>query len=63
MPTFGLDEIDLKILELLEADAQLTNVELADKVGLSTSPCLRRVRRLEAEGIIEGYGARIIGQK
>jgi Lrp/AsnC family transcriptional regulator, leucine-responsive regulatory protein len=59
MPTFTLDEIDLKILEILEADARLTNVELADKVGLSTSPCLRRVRRLEAEGIIEGYGARI----
>jgi DNA-binding Lrp family transcriptional regulator len=45
MPTFTLDEIDLKILEILEADARLTNVELADKVGLSTSPCLRRVRR------------------
>ena len=59
MSTFSLDEIDLKILEILEADGRLTNVELADKVGLSTSPCLRRVRRLEAEGVIEGYGARI----
>jgi Lrp/AsnC family transcriptional regulator, leucine-responsive regulatory protein len=59
MPTIALDEIDLKILKLLEADGRLTNVELASQVGLSPSPCLRRVRRLEAEHVIEGYGARI----
>jgi Lrp/AsnC family transcriptional regulator, leucine-responsive regulatory protein len=59
MPTSNLDEIDLKILQLLELDGRLTNVELAERVGLSPSPCLRRVRRLETEGIIEGYGARI----
>jgi Lrp/AsnC family transcriptional regulator, leucine-responsive regulatory protein len=59
MPTPNLDEIDLKILKLLEADGRLTNVELANQVGLSPSPCLRRVRRLEVEGIIQGYGARI----
>jgi Lrp/AsnC family leucine-responsive transcriptional regulator len=59
MPIPDLDEIDLKILRLLEADGRLTNVELANRVGLSPSPCLRRVRRLEAEGVIEGYGARI----
>jgi Lrp/AsnC family leucine-responsive transcriptional regulator len=55
----SLDVLDLKILQGLEADGRLTNVELADCVGLSPSPCLRRVRRLEAEGIIEGYGAKI----
>jgi Lrp/AsnC family transcriptional regulator, leucine-responsive regulatory protein len=54
-----LDVIDLKILEALEADGRLTNVELAERVALSPSPCLRRVRRLEAEGVIEGYGAKI----
>ena len=59
MPLPNLDEIDLRILEILEADGRLSNVELADKVGLSPSPCLRRVRRLEADGIIEGYGAKI----
>lgn len=59
MPILTLDEIDLKILQLLEADGRLTNVDLASQVGLSPSPCLRRVRRLEAEGVIEGYGARI----
>lgn len=55
----SLDDIDLKILETLEADGRLSNVDLAERVGLSPSPCLRRVKRLEAEGIIEGYGARI----
>ncbi len=59
MPIPKLDEIDLKILRILEEDGRLTNVELASQVGLSPSPCLRRVRRLEAEQIIEGYGARI----
>ena len=59
MPIADLDEIDLKILKLLEADGRLTNVELSNCVGLSPSPCLRRVRRLEAMGVIEGYGARI----
>ncbi|MGB6396293.1 MAG: Lrp/AsnC family transcriptional regulator [Bradyrhizobium sp.] len=41
----------------LQADARLTNVDLAEKVGLSPSPCLRRVKRLEREGYIEGYRA------
>lgn len=47
-----LDAIDLKILKALQDDADITNVELADKVGLSPSPCLRRVRLLEEAGII-----------
>ena len=50
-----LDEIDSKILAELQANARLRNVELAEKVGLSASPCLRRVRRLEELGVIKGY--------
>src|ERR1700760_3365758 len=56
MPS-GLDEIDRRILRALQRDGRLQNVELARIVGLSASPCLRRVKRLEAEGIITGYVA------
>ena len=59
MPKPNLDVLDLKILKTLQENGRLSNVELADRVGLSPSPCLRRVKRLEAEGVIEGYGARI----
>ena len=55
MLNFDLDEIDLKILSELQPNARLPNVELAAKVGLSASPCLRRVRRLESLGVIKGY--------
>jgi Lrp/AsnC family leucine-responsive transcriptional regulator len=54
-----LDVFDLKILHALQSEGRLSNVELADRIGLSPSPCLRRVKRLEAEGVIEGYSARI----
>lgn len=54
-----LDRIDLKILTHLQRDAQLTNVQLAELVGLSPSPCLQRVKRLEAAGYITGYRALI----
>jgi Lrp/AsnC family leucine-responsive transcriptional regulator len=57
MPKSNLDAIDGKILAALQADARLSNLELADRVGLSPSPCLRRVRRLERDGYIEGYRA------
>lgn len=57
MPKLSLDAIDLRIVTALQADARLSNVELADRVGLSPSPCLRRVKRLEREGYIEGYRA------
>jgi Lrp/AsnC family transcriptional regulator, leucine-responsive regulatory protein len=57
MPKVDLDGIDRRIIAELQADARLSNVELADRVGLSPSPCLRRVRRLEREGYIEGYRA------
>ncbi|MFB9376706.1 Lrp/AsnC family transcriptional regulator [Kineococcus gynurae] len=52
-----LDSIDLAILGELQRDGRLSNQDLADAVGLSPSPCLRRVRRLEAEGVITGYTA------
>lgn len=52
-----LDRIDLKILRKLQTDGRISNVHLADAVGLSASPCLARVKRLEAVGIITGYEA------
>lgn len=52
-----LDAIDQKILAALQGNARLTNVELAEQAGLSPSPCLRRVRTLEDDGIIKGYAA------
>ena len=57
MPYINLDAIDLRILNALQADGRLTNQELADQVGLSPSPCLRRVRRLERDGFIRTYRA------
>jgi DNA-binding Lrp family transcriptional regulator len=54
-----LDRIDLKILAALQADARMTNQALADAVGLSPSPCLQRVKRLEGRGILKGYLARV----
>lgn len=56
-----LDQIDIKILRELQADGRITNVELAARVGISAPPCLRRVRRLEETGIIEGYRAVLNG--
>lgn len=53
------DEADRRILRVLKSDARITNADLAERVGLSPSPCLRRVRRLEEAGIIKGYEARI----
>jgi Lrp/AsnC family leucine-responsive transcriptional regulator len=52
-----LDPIDLKILSVLQANSGLSNVDLAAKVGISPSPCLRRVKALEREGFISGYRA------
>ena len=51
----NLDEIDLKILNEIQADGRITNVELAKRVGISPPPCLRRVRALEEAGYIQGY--------
>lgn len=54
-----LDQIDRKILHFLQENARITNADLAEKVGLSPTPCLRRLRRLETEGIIKGYRTEI----
>ncbi|HHL4077847.1 MULTISPECIES: Lrp/AsnC family transcriptional regulator [Burkholderia] len=54
-----LDRLDLRILAELQSDGRMTNVELADAVGLSASPCLTRVKRLENAGFITGYGATV----
>ena len=54
-----LDKFDLRILQELQADARLTNAELAQRVGLSAAPCWRRVRALEEAGYIKGYHAEI----
>ena len=53
----NLDRIDIEILGHLQADARIANVDLAQRVGLSPSPCARRVAGLEARGIIRGYVA------
>jgi Lrp/AsnC family leucine-responsive transcriptional regulator len=52
-----MDEVDRSILAVLETDGRISNAELAARVGLSPSPCLRRVRRLEETGVIRGYRA------
>ena len=54
-----LDRIDRRILRELQSDARLSNVELAGKVGLSESACLRRVRGLEERGVIDRYAASV----
>lgn len=55
----ALDRIDRQILALLQADGRMTNVDLADRVGLTAPPCLRRVRALEEAGAIQGYHAEL----
>lgn len=63
MADTNLDEIDLKILERLQDDGRITNVELANSVGLTAPPCLRRMRALEDEGVIKSYHAAIDSAK
>lgn len=53
------DDIDREIVRILQADGRIANQDLAERVGLSPSPCLRRVRRLEEAGVISGYVALI----
>lgn len=57
MPKRPLDAIDRRILGQLQENARISNADLARAVGLSPSPCLRRVRELEKEGIVRGYVA------
>src|SRR5690554_3189737 len=56
---FTLDRVDRHILDLLQRDGRMSMTELADKVGLTVTPCIERVRRLEREGVITGYHARV----
>src|SRR5271156_2794894 len=58
-----LDDIDRRIIAELQDDGRMTNVELAKRVGISPPPCLRRVRRLEEAGYIQGYHAELGAQK
>src|SRR5690606_33625351 len=55
----GLDRVDRHILDLLQQDGRMSMTELADRVGLTVTPCIERVRRLEREGVIVGYHARV----
>jgi Lrp/AsnC family transcriptional regulator, leucine-responsive regulatory protein len=54
-----MDALDRKILMALQAEGRLSVTDLAERVGLSPTPCARRMARMEAEGIITGYGARV----
>jgi Lrp/AsnC family transcriptional regulator, leucine-responsive regulatory protein len=63
MPIYTTDTIDQKILYHLQSDGRMTNQDLADNIGLSPSPCLRRVRQLEANGIISRYVALVDPEK
>ncbi len=55
----AFDRIDRQILDLLQEDGRMTNVDLAERVGLTAPPCLRRVRALEEQGAIRGYHANL----
>ncbi|WP_246801355.1 Lrp/AsnC family transcriptional regulator [Bradyrhizobium genosp. L] len=52
-----LDELDRKILDVLQVEGRITNLELAERIGLSSAPCMRRVRTLEDAGVIRSYVA------
>ena len=58
-----LDRYDRRILEVLQVEGRISNQELADRIGLSPSPCLRRVRSLEESGLIVGYRALLDAKK
>lgn len=59
MNAVALDRTDAKILQLLARDGRISWRDLAERIGLSLTPTLRRIRRLEKEGVISGYAARI----
>ena len=59
----NLDRYDKKILEVLQTEGRIHNQDLADRIGLSASPCLRRVRALEESGLILGYRAMLDARK
>jgi Lrp/AsnC family leucine-responsive transcriptional regulator len=57
MPMTVLDELDRRILDELQADGRISNQDLSERIGLSPSPCLRRLRQLESDGVISRYVA------
>jgi Lrp/AsnC family leucine-responsive transcriptional regulator len=59
----NIDRYDQQILEILQVDGRIANQDLADRIGLSPSPCLRRVRALEESGLILGYRAMLDAKK
>ncbi|MBV1917855.1 MAG: Lrp/AsnC family transcriptional regulator [Sphingomonadaceae bacterium] len=59
----NLDDIDRRLLAALQREGRITNVDLAQRVGLTPPPCLRRVRTLEERGVIRGYHADLDGSK
>lgn len=63
MARVKLDSVDRKILSVLQSRGRITNVDLAELVGITAPPCLRRVRALEEEGYIEGYHAKLNSEK
>jgi Lrp/AsnC family leucine-responsive transcriptional regulator len=58
-PVRALDRLDLKILNLLQQEGRVAMTELAERVGLSITPCIERVKRMERDGVIMGYYARV----
>jgi Lrp/AsnC family leucine-responsive transcriptional regulator len=58
-----IDRYDRQILEILQQEGRISNQDLADRIGLSPSPCLRRVRTLEESGLISGYRALLDAKK
>lgn len=63
MADVTLDRTDRRLLDVLQREGRISNTELAERVQLSPSPCLRRVARLEAEGVIAGYAAKLDATK
>ena len=59
MPLPELDNADLRILRILQSEGRISNLDLAERIGLSPTPCSRRLKRLEKSGVIAGYGARL----
>lgn len=63
MANIEIDAIDRRILAILQENGRLSNQEIAERINLSPSPCLRRIRRLEESGVIRGYVALLDAQK
>ena len=63
MPQSRLDATDIRILEAIQTNGRLSNVDLANRIGLSPSACLRRVQALEGEGYVRGYSAQLNPKK